>query len=68
MWKWHPQLPCDGTAAGPVTSEEPLCIQRAEREQSSGAFSSPWPEEIFYQLWWETLDGLSEFCSCLQVQ
>lgn len=28
------------TAAGPVTSKEPLCVQRAEKAQSSSAFSS----------------------------
>lgn len=33
-------LSCDGTVAGPVTSEEPLCVQKAERAQSSSAFSS----------------------------
>lgn len=29
-----------GTAAGPVTSEETLCVQSAEKAQSSSAFSS----------------------------
>lgn len=33
-------LSCDRPAAGPVTSEEPLCVQRAERAQSSSVFSS----------------------------
>ena len=55
--------------AGLVTSEEPLCVRRRERAQSlSVFFFLPSQKEVFYQLWWKILDGLSKSCSCLQGQ
>lgn len=51
-------LSCGGTVAGPVTGEEPLCVEgRRSADFKCFFFPSPWQEEIFHQLWWEILGG-----------
>lgn len=48
--------------AGGLASKDPLCVQGRERAHSLSAFFffPPWQKEVFSQLWWKILDGLSK--------